>query len=70
MSARYKVKSMMKKQSINKNQSKILDNSNIDILKNNKFKFIKEIQDKLYKKRIYFKTTYPGLIVAQDIAIY
>ncbi|NFD30111.1 type III-B CRISPR module RAMP protein Cmr6 [Clostridium botulinum] len=42
---------------------KILDNSNIDILKNNKFKFIKEIQDKLYKKRIYFKTTYPGLIV-------
>lgn len=40
-----------------------MDNSNIDILKNNKFKFIKEIQDKLYKKRIYFKTTYPGLIV-------
>lgn len=42
---------------------KILDNSNIDILKNNKFKFIKEMQKKLYKEKIYFKTTYPGLIV-------
>lgn len=41
----------------------IIENSNIDILKNNKFTFIKEIQDRLYKDKIYFKTTYPGLIV-------
>ncbi|WP_251862255.1 type III-B CRISPR module RAMP protein Cmr6 [Clostridium sp. Marseille-Q2269] len=41
----------------------ILNGSNIDVLKNNKFEFMKEIQDKLYTEKIYFKITYPGLII-------
>ncbi|NFN88109.1 type III-B CRISPR module RAMP protein Cmr6 [Clostridium sporogenes] len=46
--------------SINNN---IIENSNVELLKNNKFKLIREIQDNLYKDKIYFKTTYPGLII-------
>ncbi|HDK7163642.1 TPA: type III-B CRISPR module RAMP protein Cmr6 [Clostridium botulinum] len=46
--------------SINNN---IIENSNVELLKNNKFKLIREIQDNLYEDKIYFKTTYPGLII-------
>lgn len=46
--------------SINNN---IIENSEMELLNDNKFEFIKEIQDNLYEDKIYFKTTYPGLII-------